>query len=63
MNDGPDKGTPIIRNLYQSPLRLSIPFFIATNSAPKTLVLIVGWRFENQTTGAMLRKIKNFVCM
>ena len=59
MKEGPDKDTPIMRNLHRSPRRFSIPFFIATNSAPKNDVSTVGWRFENQTTGAIFNKIKS----
>jgi len=59
MYDGPVKGMPIIRTLYLSPLSVSTPCFIATNSAPKTEVSMVDCFFEIQIIGAKLQKIKN----
>jgi hypothetical protein len=51
--DGPDNGTPIIRNLYRSPLSCSVATFIATNSDPNVEVLTEFWCFECHTIGAM----------
>ena len=62
MHEGSNKVTPIIRNLYWSPQRVSIPFLVATNLAPKTPISVVGCRFENYTTGSKLREINNPVC-
>ena len=56
--DGPDSGTPIIRNLYQSPRGCSIPAFIAANLVPKTELSTVGCFFDNQAISAMFMKIK-----
>jgi hypothetical protein len=53
---GPDKGIPIIRILYLSPLSNLIPCFMATNSAPKTEVSIVACCFDSQMIGAKLQK-------
>jgi hypothetical protein len=36
-----------------------MPFFIPTNSAPKTLYSTVGWRLENHTIGAMFKYMTN----
>ena len=58
MKEGPDKDTSIMRNFYRIPQRVSIPFFIDTNYAPKTDVSTVGLRFDNQTTGAIFKNIK-----
>jgi hypothetical protein len=62
MNECQSTGTPIIRSLYLSPLSFSTPCFIATNSAPKTDVLIVDCRFETQSMQAWLMKMKKPVC-
>ena len=58
MYEGPAIPTPIMRNLYRSPLKDSIPIFIATNSAPKTEVSIVACCFENHCTSAVFIKTK-----
>jgi hypothetical protein len=54
-----DKGIPIIQILYLSPLSVSIPCFMATNSAQKTEVSIVAYCFDGQMIGAKLQKMIN----
>jgi len=61
MYDGLVKGIPIIRTLYLSPFSVSIPCFIATNSAQKTEVSVVACFFEIQIIGDKLQKIKKLV--
>ena len=56
---GPRQRDPIIQILYLSPLSVSIPCFMATNSAPKTEVSIVACCFDSQMTGAKLQKMIN----
>ena len=56
MYDGPVKGMPIMRTLYLSPLSVSTPCFIATNSAPKTEVSMVDCFFEIQIIGDKLTR-------
>jgi hypothetical protein len=58
MKAGPSMGIPIIHNLYRSPLTASMPFFKATNSAPKTEVSMVGCHFEYQINGTEFKKTK-----
>ena len=47
-----------MRSLHRSPLSLSIPCLIATNSAPKTEVSIVACPLDIQSIRAILIKIK-----
>ena len=58
MYDGPVKVIPIIRTVYLSPLSVSIPCFMATNSAPKTEVSMVTCFFDIQIIGDKFQKIK-----
>jgi hypothetical protein len=51
MYDGPVKGIPIIQTVYLSPLSVSIPCFMATNSASKIEVSMVACFFEIQIIG------------
>ena len=47
-----------MQSLYRSHFSLSMSFFIATNSAPKTEVSIVACHLEIQLIRAILRNIK-----
>jgi hypothetical protein len=55
---GPSTGTPIMRDSCLRPLAISIPFFTATNSAPKTEVSTVGCLLENHVSGAEFKNAK-----
>jgi hypothetical protein len=58
MYKGLEITTSIMCNLYHSPLSNSIPVFTATNSAPKTDVLIVACCLENHWINTMVIKTK-----
>ena len=57
--EGPEIGTPIIGSLYRIPGNVSTPCFIATNSALKTEVSIVGCCLDIHVITAELRNVKN----
>ena len=52
-------GTRIMRSLYRSPRSVSMPIFIATNSALKMDVSIVACFLDNDMISAMFIEIKN----
>jgi hypothetical protein len=58
IKEGPVNEIPIMQSLYQSPHSFSIPFFIATNLAPKTEVSMVASFLETQSIKAILHKIR-----
>ncbi len=62
MSEGLSIGTPIMLNLYRSPQSFLMPYFMATNSAPKMDVLIVACFFETHSIMAVLQKIIIPVC-
>ena len=55
---GPVSGTLIMRSLYLMPLSASTPFFIATESAPKTEPSMVACFLLNQSISAVFKNIK-----